>query len=122
MPAHNPPCHRACRLLPATPCDPGTPPHAQNRRTLFAQWKAEYKKTYATTAAEAAAFEQFNRTVSSMISHNRNKSSKFWRGGAPRAGRHVRAMPAAGQLLAPVACCGMLQDRTAPPRLFPTQA
>ena len=58
----------------------------QNRRTLFAQWKLENRKSYATAPQENAAFANFNQALTNMISHNQNKGNKFWKGEARAAG------------------------------------
>lgn len=65
------------------------PSPGQDRRTLFGQWKAENGKVYPTRAAENAAFAAFNAAVTDVISHNSNKSNKFFKGAQSRRNGHA---------------------------------
>lgn len=47
---------------------------------LFAQWRAENGKAYASPAREAAAFAAFNATVDGMIAHNSRQGARFFKG------------------------------------------
>ena len=47
---------------------------------LFAEWRAENAKAYATPAKEAAAFAAFNAAVDDVIAHNSRPGAKFFKG------------------------------------------
>ena len=47
---------------------------------LFAQWRAENGKAYATAAQEAAAFAAFNAAVDDVVAHNSRSGVRFFKG------------------------------------------
>ena len=47
---------------------------------LFAEWRAQNGKAYATPAKEAAAFAAFNAAVDDVIAHNSRPGAKFFKG------------------------------------------
>ncbi|PRW56392.1 papain-like cysteine protease C1 [Chlorella sorokiniana] len=51
-----------------------------DRKTLFAEWRAQNGKAYTTPAREAAAFAAFNAAVDDVIAHNTQPGAKFFKG------------------------------------------
>ena len=47
---------------------------------LFAQWRAENGKAYASAAQEAAAFAAFNAAVDDVVAHNSRSGVRFFKG------------------------------------------
>ena len=52
----------------------------QDRKALFAEWRASNGKAYDTPAREAAAFAAFNAAVDDVIAHNSRPGVKFFKG------------------------------------------
>lgn len=57
----------------------------QDRKALFAEWRAENGKQYASPAKEAAAFAAFSANVDDVVAHNSNQGAQWFKG-APKQG------------------------------------
>ncbi len=97
-------------------------PHPpQDRKALFAEWRAENGKAYASPAREAAAVAAFNAAVDDVIAHNSRPEAKFFKGLTDTADltwedfQATRLMrPANGDVLTAQAAAGASQVDAAP--------
>ncbi len=103
-----------CSTTPR-PCPP------QDRKTLFAEWRAQNGKAYASPAREAAAFAAFNAAVDDVIAHNSRPNAQFFKGLTDTADlswedfQATRLMrPANGDVLTAQAAAGATQVDAAP--------
>ena len=93
----------------------------QDRKVLFAEWRAKNGKAYASPAREATAFAAFNAAVDDVIAHNTAPGAKFFKGLTDTADltweefQTTRLMrPANGDALTAQAAAGATQVDTAP--------